>query len=195
VPTDAETRWLAILNEVRAHFRGQILWAMPYTAPNLVTPTFINQTDGVYLMISGNLSENLLPNKQELETAAASLLDNSVAPLQSMLGKPVYLAFGYPSVNGAGANCLPANSATCLDWTVLNQPTTDRAELNLNLQLQADIYEVLMAAVNTRPWVSGVVARGYYPPTLLQDKSASIHGKPAGDVLWYWYQRFLGLVR
>jgi hypothetical protein len=195
VPTDAETRWLAILNEVRAHFRGQILWAMPYTAPNLVTPTFINQTDGVYLMISGNLSENLLPNKQELEAAAASLLDNSVAPLQSMLGKPVYLAFGYPSVNGAGANCLPANSATCLDWTVLNQPTTDRAELNLNLQLQADIYEVLMAAVNTRPWVSGVVARGYYPPTLLQDKSASIHGKPAGDVLWYWYQRFLGLVR
>jgi hypothetical protein len=195
VPTDAETRWLAILNEVRAHFRGQVLWAMPYSAPNLVTPSFINQTDGVYLMISGSLSENQIPSKSELDAAAAALLDNSVAPLQSMLGKPVYLAFGYPSVNGAGANCLPANSASCLNWTALNQPTTDRAELNLNLQLQADIYETLMAAVNTRPWVSGVVSRGYYPPTLLQDKSASIHGKPAGDVLWYWYQRFLGLVR
>ncbi len=195
VPTDAETRWLAILNEVRAHFRGQILWAMPYSAPNLVTPSFITQTDGVYLMISGNLSENLIPTKQELEAAAASLLDNSVAPLQSLLGKPVYLAFAYPSVNAAGANCLPANSASCLDWTALSQPATDRAEISLNLQLQADIYEVLMAAVNTRPWVSGVVSRGYYPPTLLQDKSASIHGKPAGDVLWYWYQRFLGIVR
>ena len=195
VPTDAETRWLAILNEVRAHFRGQILWAMPYSAPNLVTPSFITQTDGVYLMISGNLSENLIPTKQELEAAAASLLDNSVAPLQSLLGKPVYLAFAYPSVNGAGANCLPANSASCLDWTALSQPAADRAEIALNLQLQADIYEVLMAAVNTRPWVSGVVSRGYYPPTLLQDKSASVHGKPAGDVLWYWYQRFLGIVR
>lgn len=195
VPSDAETRWLAILNEVRAHFRGQILWAIPYTAPNLITPAFLTQTDGVYLMISGHLSANLLPSKSELEAAAAALLDNSIQPLQAMLGKPVYLAFGYPSINGSGNNCLPANSATCLNWSALNQPTVDRAELQLNLQQQADIYEVLLAAVNTRPWVSGVVARGYYPPTLLQDKSASTHGKPAGDVLWYWYQRFLGLVR
>lgn len=195
VPADAEARWLAILNEVRAHFRGQVLWAMPFTTPNLVTPAFLTQTDGVYLLISGHLSENLLPGKQELESAAASLLDNSVAPLQSLLGKPVYLAFAYPSVNGSGANCLPSNAAACLDWTALSQPAPDRAELTLNLQLQADIYEALMAAVNTRPWVSGVVSRGYYPPTLLQDKSASIHGKQAGDVLWYWYQRFLGLVR
>jgi hypothetical protein len=195
VPTDTETRWLAILNEVRAHYRGQILWAMPYTAPNLTTPSFITQTDGVYLLISGNLSGNLLPTKAELESAAASLLDNSVAPLQSVIGKPVYLAFAYPSINGAAANCLPSTSATCLDWTALSQPNADRAEINLNLQQQADIYEILLAAVNTRPWVSGVISRGYYPPTLLQDKSASIHGKPAGDVLWYWYQRFLGLVK
>ncbi|GIK10216.1 MAG: hypothetical protein LC138_00205 [Anaerolineales bacterium] len=195
VPADAETRWLAILNEVRAHFRGQILWALPYTPPNLTTPAFLAQTDGVYLLISGNLSENSRPPREELEAAAASMLDNNVAPLQSMLGKPVYLAFGYPSINGSGANCLPANFSGCLDWTALNQPTTDRPELSLNLQLQADIYETLLAAVNTRPWVSGVVSRGYYPPTLLQDKSASIHGKPAGDVLWYWYQRFLGIVK
>jgi hypothetical protein len=195
VPTDADTRWLAILNEVRAHFRGQVLWAMPYTAPNLVTPSFLVQTDGVYLMISGNLSENPQPSRQELEAAAASLLDNGVSPLQALIGKPVYLAFAYPSVNGATANCLPANSNTCLNWKSLSQPNPDLGEISLNLQLQADIYEALMAAVNTRPWVSGVVSRGYYPPTLLQDKSASIHGKPAGDVLWYWYQRFLGLVR
>lgn len=195
VPADAEARWLSILNEVRARFRGQVLWAIPYTVPNLVTPAFLTQTDGVYLMISGHLSQNLLPSKQELESAAASLLDNSVAPLQSLLGKPVYLAFAYPSVNGGAANCLPSSAAPCLDWTALNQPAPDRAELTLNLQLQADIYETLLAAVNTRPWVSGVVSRGYYPPTLLQDKSASVHGKYAADVLWYWYQRFLGIVR
>lgn len=194
VPTDADTRWLAILNEVRAHFRGQVLWAMPYTAPNLVTPSFLTQMDGVYLMISGNISENLLPGRQELDSAAAVLLDNGIAPLQALIGKPVYLAFAYPSVNGATANCLPANSSTCLNWSALSQPNTDLAEVSINLQLQADIYEALFAAVNTRPWVSGVIVRGYYPPTLLQDKSASIHGKPAGDVLWYWYQRFLGLV-
>jgi len=195
VPTDADTRWQVLINEVRAHFRGQILWAMPYSPTGMSTPAFIAQTDGVYLLISGSLSESLSPSKQEMEAAAAALLDNGVAPLQSMLGKPIYLAFGYPSVNGSTANCLPANSVTCLKWDSLNQPTADRAELSLNLQLQADIYEVLLAAVNVRPWVSGVVSRGYYSPALLQDKSASIHGKPAGDVLWYWYRRFLGLAQ
>ncbi len=195
VPAEADTRWKAILTEVRAHFRGQILWAMPYTAPNLVTPSFLSDTDGIYLMISGTLIEKPVPTKEELAQAAAVLLDNGVAPLQALVGKPVYLAFAYPSASGATMNCLPANSASCLTWKSLSQPNMDLPEVALNLQLQADIYEALFAAVNTRPWVSGVVSRGYYPPTLLQDKSASIHGKPAGDVLWYWYQRFLGLVR
>jgi hypothetical protein len=29
----------------------------------------------------------------------------------------------------------------------------------------------------------------------LQDKSASVHSKPAADILWYWYPRMLGLVQ
>jgi hypothetical protein len=62
----------------------------------------------------------------------------------------------------------------------------------VNLQLQSDIYEAMLTAVNQRQWVGGIVSRGYYPPTILQDKSASIHGKPAGDVVWYWYPRLLG---
>ncbi len=192
VPDDAEIRWLAILNDVRAHFQGgPVLWALPYTPPDLTLPSFLTQTDGVYLLISGHLSDASQPTKADLETSAASILDSTVQPLQSLLGKPVYLAFAYPAVNGGGATCLPAHQASCLDWTALNQPTSDRPELSLNLQLQADIYETLLAAVNTRPWVSGVVSRGYYPPALLRDKSASIHGKPAADVLWYWYPRFL----
>ncbi|MBV6395522.1 MAG: hypothetical protein HFACDABA_01098 [Anaerolineales bacterium] len=195
VPADAEARWQAILAEVRGHFRGQLLWALSYTPPNVVTPTFISATDGVYLLISGNLSENAAPSRDELAQASAQLLDNGVGPLQAVLGKPVYLAFAYPSIYGATKNCLPAQGAACLDWKALSQPNAERGEISLNLQLQADVYEALFAAVNTRPWVSGVVSRGYYPPTLLADKSASVHGKPAQDVLWYWYQRLLGMIR
>ncbi|MEW5938617.1 MAG: hypothetical protein AB1750_03045 [Chloroflexota bacterium] len=194
VPADAEARWQTIVNEIRARFRGQIFWAMPYTVPNLQTPPFIKTTDGIYLMISDSLSESASPTRDELTQAAASLLDNGVGPLQSLIGKPIYLAFAYPSATGATRKCLPASSSSCLTWTALSLPN-DLPEIALNLQLQADIYESLFAAVNTRPWVSGVVARGYYPPALLQDKSASTHGKPAQDVLWYWYQRFLGIVR
>jgi hypothetical protein len=67
--------------------------------------------------------------------------------------------------------------------------------VSLNLQLQADLYEAVLTAVNGRPWISGVVSRGYYPPAALRDKSASVHGKPAADILWYWYPRLTGVVK
>jgi hypothetical protein len=63
----------------------------------------------------------------------------------------------------------------------------------VNLQAQADIYQALLMAVNERDWVGGFVSRGYYPPVVLQDASASVHGKPAADILWYWYPRLLGI--
>jgi hypothetical protein len=57
------------------------------------------------------------------------------------------------------------------------------------------MYEAMLTAVNARQWVGGIVSRGYYPPTILQDKSASIHGKPAADLLWYWYPRLTGTIQ
>jgi hypothetical protein len=59
-------------------------------------------------------------------------------------------------------------------------------------QEQADLYQAVLGAINTRNWISGVASRGYYPPAILQDKSESIHGKLAANYLWYWYPRFLG---
>ena len=64
----------------------------------------------------------------------------------------------------------------------------------MDLQAQADIYQALCGAVNERDWLGGFVSRGYYPPAALQDGSASVHGKPAEDVLWYWFGRFTGAV-
>jgi len=65
----------------------------------------------------------------------------------------------------------------------------------VDMKAQADIYQALLSAVNSRAWVTGFVSRGYYPPTILQDKSASTHGKLAADILWYWYPRLLGVVK
>ena len=55
--------------------------------------------------------------------------------------------------------------------------------------------QAMLNAINTRPWVAGVISRGYYPPAMLQDKSASVHGKPAADLLWYWFPRLTGTVK
>ncbi len=82
-----------------------------------------------------------------------------------------------------------------MDWTALNRPNADIGTVSLDLQTQADLYEALLTAINGRPWIGGLVSRGYYPPAALQDKSASIHGKPAADILWYWFPRMLGVVK
>lgn len=201
-PEDAEARWKAIIAEVRTHFRGKILWALPYEQETLTTPLgILKETDGIYLMWSIKLSELSVPNKSDMVNEAGRLLDTGVSPLSSVTGKPVTIAIAYPSVTGAASGCLPVGNGMaipgtkCLDWRTLSPPTADNPELTINQQLQADIYEAVLTAINDRQWVGGVVSRGYYPPTILQDKSISVHGKLAADLLWYWYPRLLGVTK
>jgi hypothetical protein len=49
-----------------------------------------------------------------------------------------------------------------------------------------------MVAINSRKWIDGIFSRGYYPPAAVQDFSPSVHGKPAADILWFWYPKLLG---
>jgi hypothetical protein len=193
VPTDAETRWKSIITEVRNHFRGTLLWALPYEHEYVDTPLgFLSDIDGVYLLWGLKLSDSSSPSKDDLTNEAGRLMDTNVSPLASLVGKPIIIAMDYPSVDGAASGCVADGGGGCLHGAELNAPTVDASPSPVNLQLQSDIYEAMLTAVNQRQWVGGIVSRGYYPPTILQDKSASIHGKPAGDVIWYWYPRLLG---
>ncbi|HNK62861.1 MAG TPA: hypothetical protein PLE14_02340 [Anaerolineales bacterium] len=196
VPADAETQWKAIIQDVRGHFKGQILWAMPYTKSNVQTPVnFLRDMDGIYLLWSVPLATGQTATKTDYANEAGRLLDNEVAPLSSLLGKPVVLAVSYPSAVGAVNGCVPNGGGGCADFTELSQPNPDNASVNLSLQTQADAYEAMLTAINARPWVAGFVSRGYFPPVALQDKSTSVHSKPTADLLWYWFPRLLGTVQ
>jgi hypothetical protein len=195
VPADVEAQWKAIIQDVRSRFRGQLFWAMPYTTSNVQTPvSFLKDVDGVYLLWSVPLTTNPTATKTDLANEAGRLLDNEIAPLVNLLGKPIILAVAYPSAAGAPSGCISSGTGTCIDFASLSQPYADNPSVSLNLQTQADIYEAMLTAVNARPWVSGFISRGYFMPVALQDKSTSIHSKPAADILWYWYPRLLGTV-
>lgn len=194
VPSNAADRWKNIISELRNHFRGKIFWALPYTEEAVEAPLeILESVDGVYLLWDIKLSDSPIPTKQEMSSEAGRLLDNGIAPLSSIIGKPIIITVSYPSVDKAASGCLPNGQGGCLRWQELNPNNNDINSLTRNLQLQSDIYEAMLTAINERAWVAGFVSRGYYPPTILQDKSASVHGKPAADVLWYWFPRFLGL--
>jgi hypothetical protein len=78
-------------------------------------------------------------------------------------------------------------------WQLTNKPIVLAvADPSTNMTEQMDAYNAIMMALNDRPWLLGVVSTGYYPLLSLQDSSASVHGKPASGVLWYWFPLFLG---
>lgn len=196
VPADAETRWKNLIAELRQHFRGSLLFALPYDTGVIQPPiNILKDTDGVYLLWFAKLSDQANPNKADLLVEAGRLLDSNVAPVQIQVNKPFIIALSYPSATSSATGCLPNGNGGCLDWTALNRPNSDITTVNLDLQQQVDIYDALFNAVNARSWVSGFVSRGYYPPVTLLDKSASIHGKPASDLLWYWFPRLLGNIK
>ncbi|MBE0696790.1 MAG: hypothetical protein IH586_07695 [Anaerolineaceae bacterium] len=72
------------------------------------------------------------------------------------------------------------------------QPAVELTGTNLDLNAQAEAYTATLAVISQRSWIAGFYSAGYYPPVGLTDLSISIHGKPASDVLWYWYPRLTG---
>jgi len=195
VPSDADARWKAIITDVRKHFGGKILWALPYTPGKALTSlSFFQDTDGIYVLWNAPLANQAGASKTDLLNQAGKMLDNDVLPIATLLNKPILLALAYPSANGVETNCISDGKGGCLSWLDLNEPNSP-ASASVDLQSQYDLYEAMLNAINTRPWVGGIVSRGFYPPAALQDKSASVHGKPTADLLWYWFPRLLGVVK
>ncbi|HET6845710.1 MAG TPA: carboxypeptidase regulatory-like domain-containing protein [Anaerolineales bacterium] len=194
VPADADLRWQAILTEVRQHFSGKIWWALPFAeGVSAHVPDFLRETDGVYLLWAAPLAANESAPKAELEAEAGRLLDSEVAPLQAAVDEPILLALAYPSTQGIRSGC-PGQPGTCLPWQAFD-PAGGLDSGGVDLSAQVDLYEAVLNAVNSRQYIAGVISRGFFPPTLLQDHSASIHGKPAADLLWYWFPRLTGAIR
>ena len=196
VPADAELRWSNIINDVRTHYSGEIWWALPYTPGSLDTaPSFIKNVDGVYLLWNAPLGGDTLTSKDAMTAEAIRLLEEEIAPYQISIEKKIILGLALPSTTGVRTACIAAPAGGCLDWQALNRPEADIPSVGLDLIAQADVYESMLNAINGRSWVDGVVSRGYYPPAMLRDKSASVYGKPAGDLLWYWYPRLRGVAQ
>jgi Glycoside Hydrolase Family 113 len=109
----------------------------------------------------------------------------------------IYLLWEPPDLNGQEPTLdnLEKAAAEQLDFAIrpiqllYNQSLILGAyfQSGTDLQNQANQYIALLNVVNQRAWIEGFVTRGYYQPTLLQDESASVHGKPASRVLAFWF--------
>jgi hypothetical protein len=191
VPEDAEERWRDLIVEVRERYHGPLLWALPFPEGIEDPPPFLDEFDQLYLLWSAPLETPAGSTEYALAEEAGALLDELVAPLQAELGIPVVLGLSYPSVEGWLSGQLVSTNPGFSVTEMLARPNPDIPELSVSLEEQVLAYNAMFLAVNERDWIGGVVSRGFYPPAILHDKSASIHGKPARAVLWYWFPLML----
>jgi hypothetical protein len=190
---EADSRFRALLTEVRQHFGGQIWWGQPYSGSMQASPSFLDAVDGIYLLWSAALTQNPSAAIDEMAIEAGRKLDADILPFAISIQKPVIVAPVYTSAGGSVTGCVPAPAGGCVDWTALSRPNPDIPSVTLDLGGQANAYQAVLTAVNDRPWLSGFVSRGFYPPAVLADKSASIRGKPAAELLTYWFAQMLGI--
>ncbi len=192
-PPDADARWRAILANVRAHYPGPLLVELlmgQSVWPN--TPPWLDSVDGIRFFWWAALAANGAPAPNDLVIAASGLLDAHILPIQQRFGKPVYLNVAYYSADGGVTQCLKRADGQCHPFTDFNPESPDVASFGLDMAEQADTYNAVLAAVNARPWITGVSAFGYNPLVGLRDKSLSVRSKSAETVLSAWYLRLQG---
>jgi hypothetical protein len=192
VPQDAEARWRNLIQQVRGRYSGTIAWALSYPSGVQNPPPFLDAVDQIYIIWSAPLASQPNTPVSDMQTQAALILDQEILPLQQRFGKQIIIAIAYPSIDSGTMGCIPSAGGGCLDLNLLTQPNPDIPELVLNMQEQSNAYNATLLALNDRSWISGFISMGYYPPAVLQDKSISIHGKPASGVIWYWSPKFFG---
>lgn len=190
-PADIDARWEKAVSDARARFTGQFLWQVVFSGNPIESPLPASLFDAVYLNWAAPLTGVDEPSESDLEAEFGRLLDEQIAPFQTESGKPLILALSFASATGAARRCVSLNG-NCLPEFALSQPYLELQSIPANLQAQVDLYNAALGAVNGRDWISGVVVKGFYPPVALQDASISTNGKPAMDVLWYWFPRLTG---
>lgn len=192
VPEISELYWEELIEEIRNHFTGTIVWAMPYSEELDTPPNWIDKTDKIYILWSKPIAQSgSTPSQVELSQTVGNLLDTDIKPLYESTGKPILIGIGFPSTTGSASGCIMINEE-CTHLDTFNSENFQIPSNLINLQEQADIYNAFFVAFNSRSWIGGAVSRDYYPPAALKSGSNSVHGKPAADVIWYWYPRFTG---
>ena len=191
-PEDIAQRWRSLIANAKDNFHGQIWWVteVPFDIQNFLE--FSDLLDGYYILWDEPLTKDPGADLDTLVAEAGNILDEKILPLKEKFGKTIILAVSYPSATGGVTGCLPGLEGGCLDVNLLNQPNPDIPNISLDLHDQENAYNAVFLAAKERTWISGIVSRGFYPPVPLQDKSQSVHGKPASGVLWFWFAKLTG---
>ncbi len=191
-PIDAEARWRSLLQEVRLIYSGPIAFEIEFGRTLHPPPAFLDAVDQVHVYWHVPLGEGRDLAAPELQQAAFAALDGSLLAEPSLKDRAIYLSVEYLSLDGGATACAPLPDGTCRPAEAFDAGLDPDPDLALDLAEQSDAHNAVILAAYAREAVQGFYARRYHPPVALHDKSASVNGKPAGQMLGYWYPRISG---
>lgn len=147
--------------------------------------TSIQPFDGIYLLDLDNIAMGSIEPVSFADKTARTL-DEIVFPIISGSKKKVLIGLDYSSTKYSDSVCT-AFPSQCQSPKLLNFPAPIQPDLELSMATQTSLYNAVMPEIIQRDWIEGIVSRRYLIPGGYQDQSSSIRGKPASDVVWYWF--------
>jgi hypothetical protein len=185
-PYDFQERWKELIEKIRESFSGQLLFAIPSDITDDSQYEFFQNIDAFYVEFESQLTPKTDPSVAEIKGQVNEQLDTSIYKLVENYLKPLILGINYASIDGSASNCTNLGSS-CTEFLSVGS----KQEINIDLAEQADIYTAILESSIEREWITGVVSQGYFPAAILRDDSTSTRGKPAMDVLSYYFNEVI----
>ncbi len=192
VPLDAESRWRGLIADIRGRFSGEVAFELEIADDLTPRPGFLEAFDTVHVHWHYPLSQDPAAGEDQLTLAAAQGLEQvllSITPTD----RPVHLSVEYLSIEGSAAACPPAAGGGCRASADFDAGAVVDPEIQVDLAAQSRALQAVFVQAAERARIQGFTTRRFYPLAALQDKSASVYGKPAGDMLSFAYARLLGI--
>jgi len=181
-PADAEGRWRGLVADIRARYSGRLAIELDVGRDLQVPPPFLQEFDELMLYWHAPLGERPDLSLTEMRGQAAQRLD-LLLDLPELSSLPILLSVGYPALDGGAGPCAAPVGSEC------QGSSTGGAQRGVDLQEQAWAVNAMLLEAYARPQLRGFYAGGYDPLVGSQDDGISVFGKPAAEVLWYWFAR------
>ena len=187
---ELNTFYSELFSKIRNNFSGAIILAIP--SDNLANNQLLNivtMADQIYIEFSTPFDYD---NHDCSNVSIGEILESDIKPIMEKYHKPITISASFPSVSGGACICSSIDNRRC-EFSESYSPTDSIDNHPADVLEQANFYNDLFLSVNESEWINGVVSNGYYPPISLLDKSTSVHGKPAADVIWFWFTNLLNV--
>lgn len=184
VPGDFNENWLELIADIRSTFGGELLWGTNVHQEMDPLPEFIGEFDQIYISMDSPLAMDQNASLETIKSGFTRIIDFHLYEVYRSTQKPITLALAYPSTDNAVQGCLIFESTCYNDGLFLSD---EMAGYSIDLNQQALIYNAIFPVTASRDWITGISIRGYDPTLTVLDGSSSISGKPAIDVVQYWF--------